>query len=339
VTDFNARADAAARAIKAQMGLPSTPVPDGSPPQVPPVPGSYAAQIQEQRRAVLEANAMTQNELGRNTISTDLEPAPPSGPGRVAPSEPRPQEPNDVGPDGHHVPFQQHPIYDRFAEVSRERTEFKRGLDAERAEKEALTRKLEAVEAERLHMQQERDQFMEQNLESLAPEERHRFLVRQESQRLKSELREEIRREIVPHVQELAKERRQREIERVAARFPSYDAGRHQPLIDVFQNVNPGCTVEMAFKAIAEPWELQPNGSPVRGQTPPVVVPVPGGSLPKFMPSPTSGDKEEQHLREQAALIRAQASSTNPEERAKAMATATRNVAERLKGRMPKFFQ
>lgn len=324
--------------MKIQMGLPSTPVPDGSPPQARPVPGSYAAQIQEQRRAVLEAQAITQNELGRDTVSTDLNPAPPSGPGRVAPSEPQLQEQDGVGPDGRHVPFQQHPIYDRFAEVSRERTEFKRGLDAERAEKEALARKLEAIEAEKLHLQQERDQFMEQNLESLAPEERHRFLVRQESQRLKSELREEIRREIVPHVQELARERRQREIERVAAKYPSYDAGRHQPLIDVFQEVNPGSTAEMAFKAIAESWELQPNGSPARGHVPPVVVPTPGGALAKFMPSSSSGDKEEQRLREQSMLLRAQAGSSNPEERAKAMSTATQNLAERLKGRMPKFF-
>lgn len=319
---FNERADAAARALKAQMGLQPSPVPDGQPLAEPP-PGSYAA-LQRAQQAI-------QEHAEHVTGSPAESPVRGSETGEVAtPTEPeQPVDAADVGPDGKHVAFKDHPIYTRFAEVSREATARRKELEdlrnqyeRERGERDALKRRFEALE-------REHNEFLQGNLDSLDPDKRAQVLM---EARMRSELvrmEEKIQGTLQPHLQALWRESRFREVERLAARYPHYDAEKHQPLIDLFQERNPASTMEMAFKAIADPEELHLNGAPAQSPTPPsVVVPSSRNSQPRFLPD-QSGSDELAELRRGAARVRELGLSEKPADRSASMTEAARSIRDR----------
>lgn len=321
--DFNARADAAMRQWKAENGLPPTPVPDGPSPQAPP-PGSYAASIREQRQAAMGQSPPT---MGRNTVEVENGQADETGE-PVNPNPPDAQEAPDVGPDGRHVPFEKHPIYDRFAQVAREKTQYKRDLEMTKAERAKEAEQSAAMKRRLDELEAQNRQLMEQQFESMPPEERAAILARSEVNRGLQQIEERITQKFQPAFQRVDEERAYREIERVAHRYPAFDFEKHMPLIEVFREANPACSVEHAFKAIAEDHELQSaNGRPARRTPPPVVVP--GRPTTSKMDVQPPAEKEEQGLVEGARRVREAAESQDPMVRSDAMNVAARSIRDR----------
>lgn len=327
VNDFNARADAAMRGMKANMGLPSTPVPDGSSSQgQAPPPGSYAEMLLKQRQAQM---AQETPSLGRNTVEME-EPVPQSDTGGVAPSsQPVHEGSPDVGEDGKSVPFEKHPIYGRFAEVSRERTQFKRQLEQLEQDRGKFSSENEALKQRLAQLETQHQQLMTQHMDNLPPEDRAALVARMEVEQGLQRVEQRMNERFQPLVRSLDEERKHRELEGLARRYPAFDFDKHLPLIETFREVNPICSMEHAFRAVAEDHELLSNGQPARRVPPPVVVP--GGSTTSKMDAHPPQEKEEQNLVDGARAVGALSRSQNPEDRAQTMDAAAASIASRYR--------
>jgi len=322
-SNFNARADGAMRAVKTQMGLPSTLVPDG-PPQRAPVPGSYAEQLQKDRQAQM---AQPRPSMGRNTVETE---EPSSDNGGVAPSN-QPDKEGEVqqGEDGS-VPFKDHPIYNRFAEVSREKTAYKRELEQLRKEREERDLDLAKARQEAEQLKAERQRLLEQQFETLPPEERAAVMARSEVERGIQAAEQRLVERFGPIFRTVQEDRLQREVERVAGKYPAFDFDVHMPLIQTFREQNPACSVEHAFRAVAEDHELAVNGRTARRVPPPVVVP--GSPVGQRMDASSSEEKEEQHLQQGAQRLRDVASAPGAEQHS-VLGTAAESIRDRYSRR------
>lgn len=326
-SQFNARADAAMRAMKAQMGLPETPVPDGQP-QRAPVPGSYAEQLQKQRQAQMEQSPPT---IGRNTQPME-EPPHPSDNGELAdPTQPAQQE-GAQQRDENGVPFNQHPLYNRFAQVSRERTDYKRQLAELKAQREKDRQDAEAYRKRLEQMEAERQQLLQQQFETLPPEERAALLARNEVNQALQSVERRMEERFGKLFQSTMEERTHREYEALSRKYPAFDFDRHAPLIDTFREANPACSVEHAFRAIAEDGELGVNGRTVRRSPPPVTIPgVPATAAEErgYDAPGSSQEKEEQRLIQGAQRLREIATAPGAEQH-QVMEAAAQSIKDRM---------
>lgn len=315
---FNERADAAMRGLKDQLGIQHSPVPNGQPTQAQPPVGSYAEMALEEQKRV---------------AATRAEVSPPqSVPGEVAPpSGDAPQPVTEVGPDGKPIPFTEHPLYPRFQQVTAERREAKEQLaQLERAqaasdlEKKELREQFEALQVQHRTM-------LEANIENLEPDERNRVLMEGRFRQLEDRFAQRVEERVRPALSLLRTQMKQREIDALAVKYPRYDGPRHQELIDLFQESNPASTVEMAFKATAEPEDLAVNGqSATPSPPPPVVVPgVASTGTPRYVP-PGSQESEDAQLRAGAARVRELATSADPRDRSNAINAAQASIATRI---------
>jgi len=306
-SDFNARSDEAMRALKTKMGLPSTPVPDGPIPRAP-VPGSYQEQLLRDRQAQME---QPRPSMGRDT--REDQDAPSSDNGGVAPTT-QPDQGQEVprGKEDGSVPFQDHPIYNRFAEVSREKTAYKRELEQLREEKKQ--RDLELVQARKRseELEAEKQRLLEQQLETLPPEERAVVMANSQVERGLQAAEQRLIDRFGPLFRNLQEERQYREVEAVARKYPAFDFDVHMPLIQTFREQNPVSSVEQAFRAVAADQELGVNGRTARRAPPPVVVP--GTPAGQRMDMTSSEEKEEQQLQQGAQRLRETASAPGAEQ-------------------------
>ncbi len=322
-TDFSARADEAMRGLKAKMGLPETPVPNGSSPQAPP-PGSYAAQLRQHRQETL---GQPPPSIGRDTVETEDGPVGDNGE-TAAPSQPEQPEATDVGPDGKHVPFKDHPIFNRFAEVSRERTAYKRDLERLKDEHQREAAEAKALRDKVAQQESLLQQMQAQHLEQLSPEDRAAFVARVEIQQGLQSIEQRMTERLQPVMRNLHEERRYRELEHLVHKYPAFDLDKHAPLIDTFREANPACSMEHAFRAVAEDHELgASNGRSARRAPPPVVVP--GQPMFAKMDVERSQDKEEQSLIEGARRVRQTATSEDPMVRSGSLGAAAESIRDR----------
>jgi hypothetical protein len=265
--------------------------------------------------------------MGRNTVETE---EPPSDNGGVAPSN-QPDQEGDVpqGEDGS-VPFKDHPIYNRFAEVSREKTAYKRELEQLRREKEQRDLELAEAREKVKAAEAERQRILEQQFETLAPEERVAVMARSEVERGVQAAEQRLIERFGPIIRTVQEDRLQREVERVAGKYPSFDFDQHMPLIQTFRERNPACSVEHAFRAIAEDHELAVNGRTARRVPPPVVVP--GTPVGQRMDASSSEEKEEQHLQQGAQRLRDVASAPSAEQHS-VLGAAAESIRDRYSRR------
>jgi len=245
---FNTRADQAAEALKKQMNLEPKKVevgPDGRPPAPPPPEGSYLAMQQAQQMAAARAR---QTVLGDQPVAgtvddlTDGSVAQPTPLEAQQPVVPAPEDTPNV-----QKRFQDLTQQLRASEQARQEAE-QRVKDTAKTNGELSTR-MQAIE-------EQYQQMLNENLESLDPETRMQVLQDARWHEFADGLKKDIFDSIMPHVQGLEQSQVHREMMELTKKYPVFDIQIHGPLIDMFRGKNPNCTVEQAYRAVAEEEEL-----------------------------------------------------------------------------------
>ncbi len=332
-SQFNQRADNAALALKGdiskQIGreLPPRQVevgPDGRPPKPPPPEGSYARQAYDQARA---AAAQQQLVLGDQPVAGALEHAADGSqaPPLLPPGQP-PQE--QAGqPVSNNAEARIHELTQKLRAQDQEMQAFLAQA------KEASTSKAD-LETRLKGMEEQHAQMLQANLENLDPETRLQVMQDARMSERMDEMEKRILSSIMPHVQEVKQSNAQNDMMRLAEKYPAFDLQVHGPSIDMFRGKNPACSIEMAFKAIAEPEELVTRQVAAAAAVPPVVPP--GGNsgvLPRYMPEPQSNP--EQEMIEESAKARDLMTSQDPRDHKAGLRMFDANIAKRLGHRLP----
>lgn len=319
---FNARSDQAALALKAglkdRLGNPVQPrsvqvEADGQPARPLPPEGSYARQAIERARAEAEAAAALE-QGGADPAA----PIPPQAP---------PRQRQSPQPDGVQQHDQQPPVDDhdqspraqrRISELAQQlRTkeqELQQTLERHRQGEESLA----AANAKLAAIEQQYQQLVSHNLESLDPETRAQVLADARITELMAGVERRLLQQFQPIMQTVNAQSVQAELARVAAKYPGFDLDVHGPLIEMFREKNPACSIEQAFRAVAEPEELIVGRQQQRATTaPPIVAPASSAATPRYVPQqitnpqPTA-EEEVAELRQRAFQL---ANSEKPEDK------------------------
>ena len=126
---------------------------------------------------------------------------------------------------------------------------------------------------------------------------------------------------------------RQRELSSVADKYPGFDAEVHMPLIRAFQERNPACTVEQAFRAVAEDGELRTGPVQRDRQVPPIPAPRTTRGETNYVPQPVNTKSEDQVLAEEADEIARLGRSYDPADRRKQRDLLDQHLKRRFAGR------
>ena len=328
-SNFNTRSDRAALALKAGMKdfktkqpLQQRSVPvdaDGQPARPLPPEGSYARQIIErQRAATAQQRATTDPQSG----------APPAEQQDPAPGQPEGQPEPTADPQL--TPNAQR----RFGEL----TQTLRQKDQELQAAQARNRQAEQQAAEAAQRaaaaEQRYQQLVQQNLEHLDPETRAAVLQDARMQESMGQLEERLMGRIAPVLNGMQAQAVQADRVRLSQKYQGYSPQVHDPLIDIFREKNPNCTVEQAFRAIAEPEELQVREG--RGPTvPPIANPAPGNRAPRYVPEPQQQTSPEQEIEEDRQRAYALSRSTKPLDRRQVGPAFDRLIRSKLGNALP----
>lgn len=310
-SQFNARADSAALALKGRMrdkdgnALQPRQVQvdaNGQPAKALPPEGSYARQAIEHQRAVAaqRATAQAQEPLPQLPVQ-EVNPQPP-----VLPQHDQPPQDNGISPNAQR----------RFSEL----TQLLRQKDQELQQALARSRQLEEGQAQtqaRLAaIEQNYNQMVSQNLDALDPDTRSQVLQDARLQEVMGGLESRIMAKISPVLQTVRERTVQADLERLAGRYPGFSFEVHAPLIEMFREKNPHCSVEQAFRAVAEPEELFGSQQERAPAIPPIAMPSSGNAAPRYVPQTDPNQlTPEQEVERDRQRAFALARSDKPEDR------------------------
>ena len=316
---FNQRADSAALRLKDQLGqelsaqtgqqvvLPPTPVPvgqDGNPVGQLPPEGSYARQQIEQQQ---------QQQAQQQQVQA---PAPTQG----QPEPPPPQPPEQISGRA------QERITSLVSQLRTKDQEFQQ-LQQQQSQ-QATT--VEELQAQLTAQQNQMQNMLEQNMEHLDPETRFQVMndarigqaVAASEQRMLQAMR--------PQLEVLHKHNLQSEKNGLSGTYRGYDPMTHDALIDEFRRGNPNCSVEQAFRAVANPEELSVGGSRPANAPPPSMAPGNGSTAPRYIPEPTQQVDPAAQIRADAERASQLARSLDPADQKAATQLWNQNIADRL---------
>lgn len=341
-SNFSARTDSAALALKGQINQQnrnladrrqidsrpeiqprSVPVgPNGQP--APPLPpeGSYARQAIERQRAAAQARATAQLQT-----QDDLSP-------------PQEQHEQNGAANGHQQPQDQNQLSPNAQRRFSELTNTLRQKDQELQQALARSKQLEETQAQtnaRLQAIEARfNQVVSQNLDSLDPETRAQVLQQAAIDESAARIEQRVMQTMQPVIQRVTSQAIESELVAVAAKYPAFSAEVHGPLIEMFRQQNPRCTIEQAFRAVAEPEELAPSRSGRAPAVPPIAVPQTVSAAPRYVPAPPPQQKTpEQEVAEERDRAFRLAASTDPNDRRIAGRAMDAYIAKKLQGRLP----
>jgi len=326
---FIEKADSAAERLKASMGLEPTKVEvNGDGRQVrPPPPGSYAAMALERQRAAAEAErAQLQAEQAAapTPVAEQGQPQAPSPEGTQQPAgQPTPQP--EYSPRAN----------ERIAELALARRDAERKAQEAEARAAAHERELEQLRQERSRLEAERNKILQDQLETMDPETRTRVLAEGKTRELLAETEQRIMSRIEKPVQELRASAREAELSKVAQKYPGFDYDVHKPLIDAFQQRNPACTVDQAFRAVAEEHELGTRPVQRGRQVPPVPAPRTTRGSQDYVPNQQPQKSEQEVLAEEVEEIRKLGSSTDPADKRRHRDLLNAHLDKRFAQRFP----
>jgi len=272
----------------------------------PPPPGSYAAMALEKQRATVEAE--------RAKLQPEQPATPPPQP--VA-GQDQPQAPSPEGtqqPAGQPTPQNEYSprANERIAELANARRDAERKAQEAEARVAANERELEQLRTERSRLEAERNRILQDQLETMDPETRTRVLAEGKTRELLAETEQRIMSRIEKPVQELRASAREAELSKVAQKYPGFDYDVHKPLIDAFQQRNPACTVDQAFRAVAEEHELGTRPVQQGRQVPPVPAPRTTRGSQDYVPNQQPQKSEQEVLAEEVEEIRKLGTSSDP---------------------------
>lgn len=178
--------------------------------------------------------------------------------------------------------------------------------------------------------------MLESNLDNLDPESRLMVMQQAQIQEALAQQKREILSELAPALTNLQQQSAHSEMLRVAGKYPAFDVETHVPLIEMFRESNPRCSIEQAFRAVAEtPEELRTVGAAPAQAVPPIIPPGNGPTSRYSMPEQQPQRDPEQELREDARRIRELRSSQDPADHREGLRAVDRNLAARLSHMLP----
>lgn len=164
-------------------------------------------------------------------------------------------------------------------------------------------------------LEQQHRQMLESNLESLDPETRAALQFDMQLNQRLAEFERRLMGRVQPQLQNLETREQRREMAALADRYPKFDMDVHGPLIDMFRGKNPNCTIEQAWRAIAEPEELVTKHSARAAAVPPILSP--GGGSPgglRYAPQDEQKSDPAEEIREEKARMARLRASSDPAE-------------------------
>lgn len=295
---------------------------DGRPVQEPP-PGSYAAMARAQAQAQRQAQAAQPPEV------PPQQPEPAVAPPQEPPAAPPPEVQTPPAAEPQFTPN----VQQRFSELTQARRAAEQlaqqreaELAAERARAAQLQQQLEAAQAER-------QRELQTQLDQLDPETRAQVMADARMMELEQSLERRLLERVAPTLQELQRSTEAQHLAALASRYPAFNVEVHKPLIDLFRQHNPKATMEQAWKAVAEPEELQFGPPPAPASPPPTVTRAQAQTgTPRNVPPPPPEDPEKQ-MREDARRIRELMASGNPDDRLAGQRLVEQNLRQRLSAR------
>lgn len=324
-SQFTARADNAALKLRQslqQQGRQvddSSPVavgPDGKPPAPPPPEGSYMAQMAaaEQQRAEEVHRQLEAQPVPGTPVEP---PAQPLAEGTPPTPEPEREQLSDNA---------QRRIRELIAEIKAKDQQNQELLDLGRKQGETIAQLQQRME----NMAAQHEQLVNANLDSLDPETRMQVMQDARVQQAVEGMEQRLMGKLMPHIQHLEEGTLRTEIARLAESYPAFDIEVHGQLIEQFRKKNPNCTVEQAFRAVAEPRELVSSVASAAA-VPPVVPPGNAGSRPRYQPEPQAQQSDpEAELVEEAQRLKALRASDDPADQKAGMNLAHEHLKRRL---------
>jgi hypothetical protein len=331
-SNFQARADSAALALKGRLtdkfGKPlqprSVPVgPNGQPASPLPPEGSYARQAIEHQRAAAQQRANPQ---------MPVQPVQPPEQ-QVQPMEHEGYQQADQQPQDNHQfsPNAQR----RFSELS----ETLRRKDQELQQAQARSRALEETYAQAIaraeQIEARYNQLVNQNLDSLDPDTRQQVLQQAAIAESAAQIEQRVMQRVAPIIDRVTTNAIQAELNEVARKYPAFDATVHGPLIQIFRQQNPNCSIEQAFRAVAEPEELVRSPQGRAPAIPPVAIPQSINASPRYVQQPQPKTTPEQELEEDRRRAFELARSSNPQDRRSAERAMEHYISQKLGNRLP----
>lgn len=317
---FNARSDNAAQSLRAalvndgaQMPV-SAPVevgPDGQPPAPPPPEGSYLAMAQAQQQLGDQPLAGTPDQAMDGSQAPPLAAAPPQAP----PVETSPRAEQRIQELVGKLKIQQQEL-DQFKSLSQQAGDAQQQTQGQ----------LEAL-------QQQHQQMLQANLEHLDPETRMQVMQDARLSQMFENLEQRLTQRFQPQFAQLESRDQLREMKDLSNIYPAFDYQIHGPLVDMFRGKNPNCTIEQAYRAIAEPDELVTREAARNAAIPPVVAP--GSSAlanARYAPSPESQSDPEADLVAESQQIRDLRASSDPVKQKQGMDLVNAHLRKRLGG-------
>lgn len=180
-------------------------------------------------------------------------------------------------------------------------------------------------------LEEQHSQMVQANLDNLDPETRMQVMQDARMRQYFEAFEQRILGKIQPQLQQLNTEAARNEMRALANKYPKFDYQIHGPLIDMFRGKNPHCTIDQAFRAIAEPEELVTREAASAAAVPPVVAPG-GGSMAnvRFAPQPEQRSDPQAELVEEAQRLKKLRASTDPAEQKQGMNLIHEHLKRRL---------
>lgn len=297
-SQFNARADQAALALRQSLISKGRQMPerasvevgpDGQPPAPPPPEGSYVRMAMEQ---------MQRDQAQQQPQQPPAQPPMPRAEDQAeAPAEPPPQAP----PPSENSDNANRRITELIAQLRDKDRELQQAIATSRQRDESFAQ----LEARLNALQSQHDQLIQQNLDHLDPETRAEVLRSAQVQQTMQETERRIMGQLAPLLQRLEEDSIRRELEGIARKYPGFSVETHGPLIQRFRQRNPACTIEQAFRAVAEPEELATTARQSASVVPPIVPPGNGrAATQRFAPTEQKKSDPNAELVEEAQRLK-----------------------------------
>ena len=328
MTQFNERSDRAAQALKQSLigqGATIEPTvqvevgPDGQrQPDLPPE-GSYARNMLEREQA---AEQLEQQHQAREQAQQI--------PDQTAPLQqpPQPEQPAEQELSAN--------AQRRITEL----TQMLREKDQELVQARDVTKSsgesTQALQKKVQEIEEAYNALVTRNLDALDPDERASVLAEAKAREMVGSLRNELMGQLGPELQVIRQQRAEAELRSVASSYPRFDPAKYGPAIVSFRQQNPNCTIEQAFRAVAEPQDLVTQAPSTASAVPPVVPPNAGG-MPRYLPESHQQRGQQQQrtpedeIREELEMASRLRSSDDPAEQLRGLKMIEQNIARRLR--------
>lgn len=338
-SQFNARSDRAAQSLRQSLQQKGANIPDsravevgsdGRPPAPLPPEGSYARQaIDVQRRQAQQRVDPQQDLEGSDDIKMqrqDPQATLQSDNGNQSTSpNSSPEEQTQLSANA------QRRISQLAEDLRRKDQEFQQLLESSKKEKDTLVElqsKLEGLESQHR-------QLLEQSLANMDPDTRAQVLLDGRLTEAIAASEQRLMNQILPHLQKIDRQGIDAEMRRLSSIYPGFNIDMHGPLIDAFRKGNPRCSVEQAFRAVAEPEELQLAPQVRASAVPPVVQPGNGRVQSRWNDDQVKSNPE-QELVDEAAQLKKLMHSTDPADKAKQARFLHQHLSNRLDKILPR---